>query len=105
MWDSVLPITKGHNPIIAEGALPIKCIVFNAGPANIEAQVWAEWGNHIAIDGSQIMKDEPDFRLELRPGNQRIISGSFFRAKLKPSDQSGNGSNGEFAAIGVKIIP
>ena len=105
MWDSIFPVTNDHDPIVAEGTLPIQCWIFNAGPGDIETQVWSDWGNEISIEGKILDKKQPDFKLELRPGNQRFITGSFLRLGIKKSDNFSKVSgNNEFAAVGIRII-
>jgi len=103
MWDSIIPVTYDHDPIVAEGTIPISFMVFNAGPANINALVWSEWGNQITINGESLKTGkEPDFQLELRPGNQRIITGSFIRLQIKASENTRSQNKNEFAAVGIK---
>lgn len=84
MYHTITPITSSHNPIIIEQEKPVQLIVFNAGPANIQADVWTAW------EGKKEGRfpenaDEPNFRLELRAGNEKIISGAFVRIKIKES--------------------
>lgn len=100
MYHTVLPVTNAHNPIIVEGQVETQLIIFNAGPSNIEALVWQNWKG--MVDGKYQNSDEPNLRLELRAGNQKIVSGSFVRVRIKDTDTVYN-SNEQFAAIGVRV--
>jgi hypothetical protein len=100
MYDTILPVTPDHNPIIVEGDAPTQLILTNAGPATVEVSVWEYWrGKHNS--DSNINSEEPDLRLELRPGNQRIISGRFMRVNIK---EIYNNAGFPFAALGAKLI-
>lgn len=101
MYHTVLPVTNTHDPIIVEGQVETQLIVFNAGPSVIEAQVWQNWKGK--VDGRyQEHSEEPNLRLELRAGNQRIVSGSFVRVRIKDMDAVYS-SKEQFAAIGVRV--
>lgn len=100
MYHSVIPVPKGHNPIVVEGRLPTQLLIFNAGPSDIEALVWNEWNGKVDNSYSR-NSEEPNLRLELRAGNQKIVSGSFVRLKLK---NVGTINENEFSAVGVRII-
>jgi len=101
MWDSILPVTNDHGPIEAEGASIVNALIFNAGPDTIEAHVWSNWSADAAKSG---IKDVPDFSLELRAGNQRIVTGMFFRVTIKATMTSLNPLDYRFAAVGVRIV-
>lgn len=103
MYHTVIPVTSDHNPIIVEGQLESQIIIFNAGPSTIEAQVWMNWKGKVDnkyADNS----NEPNLRLELRAGSQKIISGSFIRVLIKKSDSMIPSTPEEFAAIGVRVL-
>ncbi|HFK5543294.1 TPA: hypothetical protein ACG0AR_000134 [Elizabethkingia anophelis] len=101
MYHTILPVTDSHNPIIVEGESETKIIIFNAGPSTIEAQVWQNWKGK--VDGKYLNSEEPNLQLELRAGNQKIISGSFIRARIKNSESDYENIN-KFAAVGVRIL-
>lgn len=101
MYHTILPVTNTHDPIIVEGESEIQMIIFNAGPSTIEAQVWQNWKGK--VDGKYSNSDEPNLQLELRAGNQKIVSGSFIRARIKDSESSYQSSD-QFAAIGVRVL-
>src|SRR5882672_6616642 len=101
MYDTVLPVTTDHNPIVIEGQIETQMILFNAGPAAVEAQVWQNWEGK--KDGTYSdASNEPNLRLELRAGNQKIVSGSFIRIKIKQFES--NVLNQQFAAIGLRVL-
>jgi len=71
------------------------------GPAAVEAQVWQNWEGK--KDGTYSdASNEPNLRLELRAGNQKIVSGSFIRIKIKQFES--NVLNQQFAAIGLRVL-
>ena len=102
MYHTVLPVTTNHNPIVVEGQIETQLIIFNAGPSSIEAQVWQNWKGKVN-DKYPDNSNEPNLKLELRAGSQKIVSGSFVRVRIKNSDSS-NTLNDQFAAIGVRVI-
>ncbi|SHE66380.1 hypothetical protein [Pedobacter caeni] len=93
MYHSIIPVPNSHAPIVVEGSINTRFILFNAGPANIESQVWITWsGKENAY--------EPNFRLELRAGSEKIISRAFARVKLNETGKSRD----SFAAVGIRLI-
>ncbi|AWH85219.1 hypothetical protein HYN59_08850 [Flavobacterium album] len=100
MYQIITPVTENHNPIIVEGNLLTQTLLFNAGPSVIEAQVWHRWRGK---EKGKFQEDayEPNFKIELRPGNQKIVTGSFIRVGLK---QIENSNEEKFAAIGSRTI-
>jgi len=100
MYHTITPVTNSHNPIIIEQESAAQMILFNAGPANIQADVWTQWSGK--KDGKfQENAYEPNYSLELQPGNEKVVSGAFIRVKIKESviDKE------RFAAIGTRILP
>lgn len=99
MYHSIIPVTEHHDPIVIEGNLKTQLILFNAGPSPIIAKVWNEWEGSNNGDFSN-NSESPNLKLELRAGNEKIVSGAFIRLKIK----SKNTNEEQFAAVGVKKI-
>jgi hypothetical protein len=102
MYHTITPVISNHDPIIIEGGMETQILMFNAGPSTIEAQVWKDWkgkenGNYLENS------NEPNFKLELRAGNQKIISGSFIRIAIK-DDKIDIANKQNFAAVGSRIL-
>lgn len=87
MWHAVTPVSSAHDPALYEGTEVKDVVVLNAGPGLVSARAWA------TVD---TFHKEPKFQLELRPGDQRIISGCLVRARLIAS---------EFAAVAWQVLP
>jgi hypothetical protein len=100
MYHSIIPITDNHNPIIVEGETDTRVLLFNAGPAIVEAQVWLNWKGKINGDYTN-NSAEANFSLELRPGNQKVVSGSLIRIAIK-EDRRLNEKH--FAAVGATFL-
>lgn len=98
MYHTIIPVTREHNPIVIEGQIETRVLIFNAGPSTVQAQVWQNWKSK-RNDSYSDNSDEPTLNLELRVGNQKIVSGSFIRIKLKDISDSKS-----FAAIGIRIL-
>jgi len=101
MYHTITPVTESHNPIIVEGNFSTQTLLFNAGPSIVEAQIWHRWEGK---NNGSYQNDayEPNFILELRPGNQKIVTGSFIRIGIKNNENSLNSE--KFAAIGARTI-
>lgn len=100
MYHSVIPVTNDHDPIVVEGRLPTRVLMFNAGPSTIKVKVWNDWVGKNKGSYSE-NSEEPNLNLELRSGDQRILYGALIRLTSK-----NNGHNDEFkfAAVGIRII-
>ena len=85
MWHAVTPVSEDYDPILYEGDAPASLLVLNSGPGTIVARSWNEIGG----------EDKPSIRMELRSGNQRILSGKLVRVHLL---------SGEFAAVAWQIL-
>lgn len=88
MWHAVAPVNTGYDPILYESPEASNTLVLNAGPGNILLRAWPEL---------QTQTNEPHISVELRPGEQRIVSGCLIRARLVPISP--------FAAIAWRLIP
>jgi hypothetical protein len=98
MYHTITPVTGDHSPIIIEQPWSSQIILFNAGPGTVQAQIWTDWSGR--KDGNFPSNAyEPNYSLELRAGNERIIGGAFVRVKL--SDVA---NVAPFAAIGTRFI-
>ena len=88
MWHAVTPVSSVHDPILYESPERKDVLVLNAGPGTIIVGAWSD----LTAEGA------PSSQLELRPGDQRILSGCLVRAKSKPSPSS------DLAAIAWRIL-
>jgi hypothetical protein len=106
MWHSITPVTLGYDPIVMEGDKIISVLLFNAGPGTVEVRVWKYWpGNNNNDPYYRNNIDQPDYKLQIRAGNQRLISGSFTRLRIINTDQSSYPpTNESFAAVAWRII-
>ncbi len=86
MWHAVSPVSSEHNPIIYEGQEIASVSVINAGPGT--AKVWG-WNDDISD------RDAPDVSVELRPGNNVVVSARLMRAHLH---------SGSFCAIAWRVL-
>ena len=87
MWHAVTPVSSEYDPIMYEAPDPAQVVVLNAGPGTVLARAWP-----------QVMSaDSAAVQLELRPGDQRVLSGSLVRIKLKTG-------TAEFAAVGWRVL-
>lgn len=101
MWHSIIPISSpSFNPVVVEGKVPVQTIIFNAGPSSVRAMVWEAWSKE-----SRENSPKPDFSMELRPGNQALVTGSFIRISIMISDKTGDTLTPSFAAVGCRFIP
>ena len=93
MWDGVSIVGPWHSPIISEGRVASRVIVFNAGP-------WP-----VAVHGYGMIKlgekDEPEINLKLFPGNTVSMSSNLIRVQLSEADLS---DRHQVAAIGWRIV-
>jgi hypothetical protein len=88
MWHAVAPVSSGYDPILYESPEHKDVLVLNAGPGTIVASAWLDTK----------AESYPSSQLELRPGDQRVLSGRLVRAKYKSS------TVGDFAAIAWRIL-
>ena len=86
MWQAVSPVSSEHDPIVYEGRPNCVVAVMNAGPGFIQMRGWTE---------NISRRDEPDFQLELRSGDTRIVSACLLRARLL---------RGNFCAIAWSVM-
>jgi len=92
VWHAVTPVIDGYDPILYESPEPKDVLVMNAGPANVAVLAWPE----------PIAFDKPaKIRLELFPGDQRILSGRLVRVQLLPSSRN----LPPFAAVAWVVLP
>lgn len=99
MYHTITPVTSDHDPVVIESAESTQLILFNAGPSPVMAKIWSNWSGKINGNFSA-NPIEPNFNLELRAGDTRIVSGAFIRLKLK----NDNNYAQRFAAIGSRIV-
>lgn len=85
MYHPVIPVTNDHDPIVVEGSLPTQILIFNAGTSNIEVKVWNKWDGKIKGTYPE-NSEQHNLNLELRPGNQKVVSSSLVRLTGKDSD-------------------
>ncbi len=100
MYHSVIPVTNDHDPIVVEGSIPTQILIFNAGPSTIEVKVWNKWEGKIKGSYSE-NSEQPNLNLELRPGNQKVVSGSLIRLTSKDNEFNNKFT---FSAVGIRII-
>lgn len=86
MWDAVTHVTDDYDPILYESPDGSNALVLNAGPGSILVRAWLEIDTH---------GEEPHLKVELRPGDQRILGGRLIRARLM---------SGQCAAIGWRLL-
>jgi hypothetical protein len=86
MWHIVIPVAVGHEPIVYEGQRPASILLLNAGPAIVKANAWPALSN---------IKGPASIRLELRPGDQRALTGALVRLQTDGPD---------FAAVGARVL-
>jgi hypothetical protein len=87
MWHAVTPVSSGHDPILCESPEEKEVLVLNAGPGIVFAKAWSSIG---------ASRERPSFQLELRPGDQRVISGKLVRVAASDTD---------FAAVAWRVLP
>jgi hypothetical protein len=92
MWDCVTAVDENHGPILYEGTESCAVVIINAGPASVEIGAW---------DVTNPAKGEVgSVKLQLRPGNMRIVSGALVRAALTDEIPT---ASGRFAALGWRV--
>jgi hypothetical protein len=89
MWHAITPVTSEHDPVLCEGSEKENVLILNAGPAPVSARAWST---------PDSIHKEPNFKVELRAGDQRVISGSLVRVKLLVSTKP-------FAAVAWQLLP
>mgnify|MGYP006296927961 CR=1 FL=1 len=119
MWHAVGNVDKRHDPIVYEGDRPKTVTVHNAGPSTVYVKGWLT----VSLSDGTLVRirplrgwtvgdtdgklGPPDFKLELRPGNQRTISAALIRASIKQTaedlGQTESEQTPEYAAIGWHI--
>lgn len=86
MWHALAPVTQAYGPILCERHEPSTVLILNAGPGVVRAKGWSQL---------QDISQPPQINVEMRPGDQRIISGSLIRIYLH---------TGDFAAVGWRVL-
>jgi len=74
MWHAVSSVLPNYDPVIYEGHEEQTAVILNAGPGTIEARAWSH---------PETFRKEPLAHLEMRPGDERAISGALIRLSLK----------------------
>jgi hypothetical protein len=74
MWNAVSSVSANYDPVVYEGPADETVVILNAGPGTIEARAWTD---------PKTFHEEPTSHLEMRPGDQRAISGTLIRLRLK----------------------
>lgn len=75
MWQCIAYVEPDYGPVLYEGVRPAIVIITNAGPATIEVKAWD--------DMQPDPKAKVPVKLQLRSGNQRMVSGKLVRASIK----------------------
>ena len=88
MWHGFTYVDGTHDAIVIESQSDFLIDLLNGGPGIVRALGWSEnsWDS------------EPDFNLEVRPGNLKVIHARFLRLRLLSEGLSGSG-----AAVGWRI--
>lgn len=98
MWEGVTPVGRGYEPIVGESKMPLKALVFNAGPGTVLLKAWDQRTPSVG--------ERPDASMELRPGATRAIVGALVRVALKPSSDGDQPSpQSSYAAVGWRVEP
>jgi hypothetical protein len=84
MWHAVTAVTESYDPILYESPESGDVLILNAGPEKIVAQSWSQY------EGGD---RDPAVKLEMRPGEQRIIGGALIRVRC-----------GGFSAVGWRVL-
>lgn len=92
MWHAVTPVSFGYDPILYESPQPADVLALNAGPGIVQVRSWP---------APSVFDQPPQMQMELRPGDQRILSGCLVRAHLDPNTQV---SPANFAAVAWTIL-
>ena len=87
MWNVVLPVSVGYDPIIGESPQPLSILAMNCGPDTVHLRAWASL--------PQIGQDQPSIELELRPGSQRFVVACLVRLQID--------IGGQFAAVAAQV--
>ena len=72
MWHAVTPVgaDENYDPILYESPKPAHILVLNVGPADVIIRSWPHPEDY---------KKEPQIKLEMRRGEQRVVGGSLVR--------------------------
>jgi hypothetical protein len=75
MWQAIAPVHSDYDPILYESHDNATLLILNAGPDPIYCRVWnsAEAGAY---------QGDPSVQLQLRSGDQRVVSGSLIRVQI-----------------------
>lgn len=95
MWEGVTPVAIGYDPIVSESPIPVKVIVFNAGPGVVELKAWDIRKPDDGVD--------PDSKMEVRSGETRAVWGALVRVKLLEVNESSSVTGktpSKFSAVG-----
>ena len=90
MWHGVAPVSSGYDPVLYESPEKKDLLILNAGPGIVSARAWST---------IEKISDSPSFKLELRPGDQRVLSGCLVRVNFATSGSA------PFAAIAWQVLP
>jgi hypothetical protein len=97
MYDGFVHVDENHDPIVYEGTDRAKLSVMNGGPATIELRCWND---------TKPTRENPDSKVELRPGNIKTVSGSLLRLRIKNGylPQISKQTNEGTAAAGWRLL-
>lgn len=74
MWHAVSSVSASYDPVVYEGPADETVVILDASPRAIEVRAWSD---------PKTFQEEPASHLEMRPGDQRAISGMLIRLRLK----------------------
>jgi hypothetical protein len=94
MWDGVIYVDDDHSPIIAEGTVPTRLVVTNAGPSSVVLRGWPT----TTPDQSK----KADIEIQLWPGNSSSIAANLVRAKIAEGPRLAPAK--KFAALGWRVM-
>lgn len=92
MWISEFPVTTDHCPLVAEKPSSVNSLVFNAGLTTKEVPARSHWESYAPADV------QPEFLLELRVDNRRLVTSMFMRIGIKESQ-----ATVQFVAVGENL--
>ena len=71
MWHGFCSVDSSHSPIVVESLSDFLIELLNAGPGTVRVKAWSAK----PLEN----REEPDFDLEMRPGNVRAVRAKFVR--------------------------
>lgn len=92
MWHGFCSVDASHNPIVVESLSDFLIDLLNAGPGTVRVKAWSAK----PIEN----REEPDFDLEMRPGNVRALRAKFVRLEHHSAGRGGP----THAAVGWRFI-